>query len=286
MKIGINTLLWTAGFGPGHFGLLRDIRRWGFDGVEIARFDFEGFPVAEVRRAVVDAGLECTFCSALTGSQSLISEDASIRAQARTFLLRGIEVAAELGSPVFLGPFVAPVGQLLGRRRTTGEWKRAVEELTSLTPALDAHGVSLAIEPLNRFETFFLNTAADAARLCDEVNHPRVGVLLDTFHSNIEEKTIAAAVQSLGHRIHHVHTCENDRGVPGSGHVDWAGLMSALARVDYTGWYVIESFGSTIPEIAAAACIWRDLAPTPAAIATDGLRFLRNISLVSPAAHG
>jgi D-psicose/D-tagatose/L-ribulose 3-epimerase len=280
MKIGINTLLWTAGFGPEHFPLLKQIKRWGFDGVEIARFDFDAFPVAVVRRAVEDAGLECTFCSALTGAQSLICEDAAIRAQTRTFLLRGIEVAAELGSPVFLGPFVAPVGQLLGRKRTTDEWKRAVEGLSSLTPALDSYGVSLAIEPLNRFETFFLNTAADAARLCDDVNHPSVGVLLDTFHANIEEKTIVDAVDVLGKRIHHVHTCENDRGIPGSGHVDWIGLMSALARVGYDHWYVIESFGSTIPEIAAAACIWRDLAPAPEAIAVEGVRFLRNITLV------
>lgn len=279
MKIGINTLLWTAAFGPEHFPLLKQIKRWGFDGVEIARFDFSGFPVGEVRRAVEDAGLECTFCSALTGSQSLISEDAAIRATTRTFLLRGIEVAAELGSPVFLGPFVAPVGQLLGRRRTGDEWKRAVEGLGSLTPALTAYGVSLAVEPLNRFETFFLNTAADAARLCDEVNHPSIGVLLDTFHSNIEEKTIVDAVEVLGKHIHHVHTCENDRGIPGSGHVDWSGLMSALHRVGYDHWCVIESFGSTIPEIAAAACIWRDLAPTPEAIAVEGARFLRSLSV-------
>jgi D-psicose/D-tagatose/L-ribulose 3-epimerase len=286
MKIGINTLLWTVGFGPEHFRLLTEIKKWGFDGVEIARLDFDSFPVAEVRRAIGDAGLECTFCSALTGSQSLICEDAGIRAQTRSFLLRGIEVAAELGSPLFVGPFVAPVGQLLGRRRTTDEWKRAVEGLSSLTPALDAHGVSLGVEPLNRFETFFLNTAADAARLCDEVNHPAVGVLLDTFHSNIEEKTITDAVEVLGKRIHHVHTCENDRGIPGSGHVDWTGLMSALTRVGYDQWFVIESFGSAIPELAAAACIWRDLASTPEAIPVEGVRFLRNLSLVSSPAHG
>ncbi len=286
MKIGINTLLWTAGFGPEHFHLLPQIKKWGFDGVEIARFDFDGFPTAEVRRAVADAGLECTFCSALTGSLSLVSEDAGVRAAARSFLTRGIEVAAELGSPVFLGPFVAPVGQLFGRRRTSDEWKRAVEELSTVAPALDACGVALAVEPLNRFETFFLNTAADAARLCHEVGHPRVGVLLDTFHSNIEDKNIVQAVEVLGKRIHHVHTCENDRGIPGSGHVDWTGLMAALAGVGYDGWYVIESFGSTIPEIAAAACIWRDLAPTTESIASEGVTFLRNISLVMPEAHG
>lgn len=276
MKLGVNTLLWTAGFDPEHFPLLPRIKSWGFDGVEIARFDFDGFPVADVRRAVADAGLEATFCSALIGSASLVSGDPAIREQARTFLLRGIEVTAELGADVFLGPFCAPVGQLLGRRRTEDEWSRAVEGLQSLTSALDEHGVSLAIEPLNRFETYFLNTASDAARLCAEVNHPRVGVLLDTFHSNIEEKTISDAASTLGPHIQHVHTCENDRGIPGSGHVDWDGLFTSLARARYNRWLVIESFGFAIKEIAAAACIWRDLAANPEAIAIEGGRFLRS----------
>ncbi len=278
MKIGVNTLLWTAAFDRSHFELLPRIKRWGFDGVEIARFDFDDFPIAEVRRAVADAGLECTFCSALTGSLSLISDSPGIRQAARSFILRGIEVAAELGSPVFVGPYCAPVGQLLGRRRSEDEWKRAVEELSSLGDALDSHGVTIALEALNRFETYFLNTAADAARLCREVNHPRVGVLLDTFHANIEEKTIGEAAAALGPLIKHVHTCENDRGIPGSGHVDWEDLFNGLSRTGYDHWLVIESFGFAIKEIAAAACIWRDLAGTPEAIAVEGQRFLRRMT--------
>lgn len=275
MKIGVNTLLWTAGFDQSHFDLLPRIKRWGFDGVEIARFEFDSFPVAEVRRAVADAGLECTFCSALTGSSSLVSEDAGVREQARAFLARGVEVAAELGTDVFLGPFCAPVGLLVGRRRNGDEWKRAVEQLSLLGPVLDQHGVTLALEPLNRFETYFLNTAADTARLCKEVGHPKIGALLDTFHANIEEKTVMDAAHALDGHLAHVHTCENDRGIPGSGHVDWDGLFSALNRASYNRWLVIESFGFAIQEIAAAACIWRDLAASPEAIAVEGLRFLR-----------
>lgn len=278
MKIGINTFLWTSSFGPEHFSLLAQFKQWGFDGVEVATFDMERFPAAEARTAAADAGLECTLCSALSGSLSLVSEDAAIRQKARDFLLRGIEVAGKLGSPVFAGPFCAPVGYLPGRRRTADEWKRAVDGLRSLTEALDAHNVSLAVEPLNRFETYFLNTAADTARLCAEVNHPRVGALLDTFHANIEEKNIRGAAEVLGSRIFHVHTCENDRGTPGSGHVDWDALFPALQRAGYDGWLVIESFAGTIPEIAAAACIWRDLARTPEAIAIDGAVFLRKMT--------
>ena len=277
MRFGINTLLWTAAFDREHLALLPRIREWGFDGVEIARFDFEGFPAAEIRRAVSDNGLEVTACSALTGSLNLTNEDAGVRKHSREFMRRAIEMGAAMGAKVLVGPYVSPVGHLTGRRRTDDEWKRAVDELSQLRTALSDHDMTLAIEPLNRFECYTLNTAADAARLCEAVGDSRVGVLFDTFHANIEEKTIGGAVEALGRHTMHVHACENDRGIPGSGHVDWDGLFSALNRTGYDGWVVIESFGQQIPEIAAAACIWRDLAPQPDMIASDGIKFLREM---------
>lgn len=277
MKFGVNSLLWTAGFDRGHYSLLPKVKQMGFDGIEISRFDFEGFPAAEIRTEVAGNGLECTFCSALTGSMSLVSDDAAVRSQAREFLARGVEVAAELGSKIFTGPFCAPVGQLLGRRRTADEWKRAVEGLQSLGETLDACDVTLTVEALNRFETYFLNTAADGVKLCEEVGHPRVGILFDTFHGNIEEKDLGGAIRTLGKHMKHLHTCENDRGIPGSGHVDWPGVFSATRETGYDGWAVIESFGHHITEIAAAACIWRDLAPSSEAIAGEGLKFLKTL---------
>lgn len=276
MRFGVNSLLWTAAFSREHLTLLPQIKHWGFDGVEIARFDFDGFPAGEIRGALNDEGLECTFCSALTGRMSLASDDPAVRGETREFLQRGIEVTAALGARVFVGPFCAPVGLLVGRRRTDDEWARVVEGLASLVNSLDDCGVTLALEPLNRFETYFLNTAADAVALCDTVGHPRIGILFDTFHANIEEKTIGAPVEAAGSRIKHVHACENDRGIPGSGHVDWRGLFDALRRINYDGWITIESFGFAIPEIAAAACIWRDIAPNADAIAESGVRFLRS----------
>ena len=278
MKFGVNSLLWTAGFDRGHLGLLGKIRAMGFDGIEISRFAFDGFPAAEIRAALASEGLSCTFCSALTGTMSLVSEDAAVRAGARDFVKRGIETAAELGAQLFMGPFCAPVGLLPGRRRTAEEWKRAVEGLSTLGDTLDACNVTLAIEPLNRFETYFLNTAADGRRLSEEVGHPRVGLTLDTFHANIEEKDLGGALRLLGPRLKHVHACENDRGIPGSGHVEWPAVFAALKQIGYDGWIVIESFGAHIPEIAAAACIWRDLAPASDDIAAEGVKFLRQAS--------
>lgn len=275
MKLGLNTLLFTAGFDESHLPLLDKVKQWGFDGIEIARFSFDGFPARSIGQKVRDAGLECTFCSALTGDLSLISEDASVRRRASDFIRQGVETAAEIGSTVFVGPFCSPVGQLVGRRKSEDEWKRAVDELRALAPHFEACQVALANEPLNRFETYFLNTAAEAVRLCDEVGSPWHGILFDTFHANIEEKNAGDALRALGSRVKHIHTCENDRGAPGSGNVGWTDVFAAVRDTGYDGWMVIESFGSNIPEIAAAACIWRDLAASPEALVTEGLAFLR-----------
>ncbi|MBC8166348.1 MAG: sugar phosphate isomerase/epimerase [Bryobacteraceae bacterium] len=277
MKFAINTLLWTAGFDQSHLALLPRIREWGFDGVEIARFEFDSFPVADIRQALEKADLKAIFCSALTGDTSLVSEDSAIRTKALELLRKGIATTAELGASTFVGPFCAPVGYLPGRRRTEDEWKRAVEGLQLLGPMLDSYGINLAIEPLNRFETYFLNTVNDAVRLCEQVGHARTGILFDTFHANIEEKDIGRALAECGQHLKHVHTCENDRGIPGTGHVAWREVFEAMQSIGYDSWVSIESFGARIPEIAAAACIWRDLAPTSDAIASEGVQFLKKM---------
>jgi D-psicose/D-tagatose/L-ribulose 3-epimerase len=275
MKYGVNAFLWTAAWGRGNLTLLPRVRELGFDGIELVGFEFGGFPAVETRRALEQNSMGCTFCTALTGDMSLGTDDATVRGKTRQFLTDAIKVAAESGSQVLAGPFCSAVGLIPGRRRTEDEWKRAVEGLQEVAPVAAGHGITLAIEPLNRFETYFLTTVDEGVKLCQEVGSPAVGLLVDTFHSNIEEKNIPAAYRKAGKYLKHVHTCENDRGEPGSGHVDWAGVMAALKEVGYDGWLVIESFGSQVKEIATAACIWRDLAPSAEALAAEGLKFLK-----------
>ncbi len=275
MKYGINMLLWAAEVNEKCFSLLRVIKERGFDGVEFPIFRPEGFPAARIRRALADEGLECTACGATPAGLSLLSEDAAVRANAAGYLRSCASALAEAGGHVFAGPFYSPVGYLPGRRRNDDEWRRAVEGYRELAPALNACNVTLALEPLNRLETYFLNTAADAARLVDDVADPRIGVLYDTFHANIEEKDVPAGCRTLGRRLVHAHASENDRGTPGTGHVNWPEHLRALRDIGYDGWLTIESFGSTVKEIAAAAAIWRDLAPFPEEIAFEGLAFLK-----------
>jgi D-psicose/D-tagatose/L-ribulose 3-epimerase len=275
MQIGVNTLLWTAGFSEAHLPLIAKAKALGLDGIELATFDFASFPAAAARRELEAQQMPGILCSALVAGMSLATDDASLRAQSMAFLQAGVRATAEAGLSLFIGPFCSAVGYLPGRRRTDEEWKRCVDGLQELGRYSEGYNVRVAVEPLNRFETFFLNTAADAKRLCEEVAHPNIGVLYDTFHANIEEKNQAAAIRLLGKHIFHVHTCENDRGIPGSGPIDWPGVIGALKEIGYDDWLVIESFGPGIKEIAAAACIWRDLAAQPDDIPAIGARNLR-----------
>jgi D-psicose/D-tagatose/L-ribulose 3-epimerase len=275
MKLGVNTFIWSAEFGRAQLALLPRIKEHGFDGVEVPLFDPAAFPAADIRTGVAANGLECTVCSIVPRGRSLISEDPEVRRRTRQHLREAIEATAEVGARIIGGPLYSPVGHLTGRRRTADEWQWAIDGYRSVTETLEACDVTLAIEPLNRFETYFLNTAAEAAALCDEVGHPRVGVCFDTFHANIEEKDIARACRRTGRHLAHVQISENDRGTPGSGHIDWASLLRALRDLRYHGWLTIESFGASLGAFSAAVAIWRDIEPMPDAIAFDGVEFLR-----------
>jgi D-psicose/D-tagatose/L-ribulose 3-epimerase len=275
MKFGVNTFIWTVSFERANLPLLPLIKEHGFDGVEVSLFNPAQFDAADIRKGCAENGLECTICSVFTKELSLISDDAGVRKKSASHLRDCIKASAEAGAKIIAGPLYSPVGYLPGRRRTTDEWRWAIDGYQAATTALEQYGVTLAIEPLNRFETYFLNTAADAAALCEQVDHPNVGILFDTFHANIEEKDIAQGYRTVGKYLKHVHTCENDRGIPGTGHVEWKSVFQALRDVHYDGWLTIESFGFALGELSAAASIWRDIAPTPDSIAWEGVKFLK-----------
>ncbi len=275
MKFGINTFIWSLTYDDAVEQVLPLIREKGFDGIEVAVFRAAELPAQRIRRATEAQGLECNTCSVLVDGMSLISDDVNVRRKTIQHLKDLIAATASVNARILAGPLYCPVGFLPGRRRTSDEWKWAVEGFQSLGDTLTQHHVTLAIEPLNRFETFFLNIAADAARLAEEIDHPNIGILFDTFHANIEEKDIAAGYRTIGKHLKHVHTCENDRGIPGSGHVEWSSVFHALGDLQYDGWLTIESFGFAIGELSAAAAIWRDIETTPASIAFEGIRFLK-----------
>jgi D-psicose/D-tagatose/L-ribulose 3-epimerase len=278
MKYGVNTLVWTTRVNEKLAPLFSRIREWGFDGVELFLSPEEPADIPAVKRMLDDRNLDRTTCAVLPGQANLISSDAQVRSRGREFLRTCVERTAELGAHLVCGPLYAGLGVMTGRGRTEEEWKWAVDGLQAVAGRAQELDVVLCIEPLNRFETYFLNLQQDAARLVREVGAPNIKVHFDTFHANIEEQDPAKSLHAIAGALGHVHISENDRGIPGTGHNDWRGVLSVLKEIGYQGWLTIESFAQPEPDLAAAAAIWRDVAPSGDELARRGLGFIRGLS--------
>jgi len=272
-KKGIHHLVWHADVGPKTTELLPLIRAAGYDGIEIPIFAPQELDTQSLRAAVEDAGLACTTSSALPEGLSLINEDVS--QDSICWFHTVIKATAELGAPILCGPLAVPVGELPGRGYTSNEWDTAVQSFKEISLMAADYGVVLALEPLNRFETFFINTIAAGIRLAEAVDNPSFGLLLDTFHMHIEEKSTLAAIRLAVPHLKHFHCSENDRGTVGSGQVLWKEIFAALKEIHYGGWLVVESFGAAMPELARATCMWRPPAASPTILANDSLRFIQ-----------
>jgi D-psicose/D-tagatose/L-ribulose 3-epimerase len=278
MKFGVNTMVWTTQVGEKQDPLFARIKEWGFDGVELFLSTDEPTNIPAVRATLDRLQLDRTTCCVLPREANLVSADAATRARGLAFLKNCVDRTADLGAHLICGPLYAGLGVMTGARRTATEWAWAVKGLRAAAARAEKRGVRLCLEPLNRFETYFLNTLEDAARLVHDVGAPNVKIHFDTFHSNIEERHPAEALRAVARDLGHVHLSENDRGIPGTGHVDWKGTLKVLKEIGYDGWLTIESFAQPEPALAAAAAIWRDLATSGDDLALQGLKFTKGLA--------
>lgn len=280
MKIGVSAFAWTADFRESHLAILPRLREHGLTAFEVPMLEPERLPAAKIRQAMSDSGLTCSVCAILPREINPISSDSGARKRSIDHLMKCLEIATEMGATLIGGPLYAPIGYFSGLRRTADEWNWAVDAFQQLTSALDASTLDLSIEPVNRSETYFLTTVKDATALCDAIDHPRIGVTIDTFHANIEEKDLSQAVRSAGRRLRHVHASENDRGLLGSGHVDFPAIIRALREIGYSGSLMIEGFGYAPEEKTAPGALWADIHVSPEDIAYEGAQYLESLCQV------
>ena len=275
MRVGMDLLLWTAAASEEHLPLLESLRQWGYDGVEFPMFSPDCSPWARLAGELDALGLGRTAVTIVAETANPIAPEPLVRQAGLDHLRACLDACAALGADTLVGPLYSPCGKLVGRGPSAAEWGWAVETLRAAAEYGETVGVTLAVEPLNRFETYFLNCVEQAVRLVEAVGHPRLGILYDTFHANIEEKDPVAAALRAGPHLAHVHISENDRSTPGAGHVPWAATFVALRETGYDGWLTVEAFGRALPEVAAATCIWRDMLESEEALARGTARFIR-----------
>jgi len=276
MKYCMNLLLWTGSLSEDDLPTIQQLKEMGYDGVELPMFDAgDAGEYAKLGKQLDDLELGRTAVTILSAETNPISPEAAVREKGIEAVNAVLDSCAAVGVETLVGPFHSALGEFSGNFPTADEWKWGVESMRKMSEHAGSVGVKLAVEPLNRFETYLLNTQADAAKFAREVDHPNCGMLYDTFHANIEEKCIAGAIEACADKIYHVHISENDRSTPGQGAVDWKTNFDTLHKVGYDGWLAVEAFGSRLPEIAAATKIWRRMFETEMQLAKDGLDFMK-----------
>ena len=279
MKFGVNTWVWTSPLTTQELEKLAPhVAELGFDWIEIPIEGLEDLDYTKGAEIIKANDLDVSACGAMGPDRDLIHEDISIRENGMNYLRACIDACETLGATNLVGPFYSAVGRTW---KSTPEQRSKdtdllVRNLKELAAYAQDHGVILCVEPLNRFETSFINLATQVVQVVDRVDSPACQIMLDTFHMNIEEKSLGDAIRAAGPRLKHLHSCENDRGAPGSGHVPWDDVAKALKDIGYDGPVVIESFTDKVESISRAAAIWRSLAPTQDDLAVDGLAFLKN----------
>jgi D-psicose/D-tagatose/L-ribulose 3-epimerase len=280
MQIGVNAWVWTSPLTTEELEKLAPrVKEMGFDWIEVPLEDLGDMDHKRGAEIVKEYGLGVSGCAAMGPDRDLIHPDKGIRDNGMAYVKGAIQAVHDLGGNNFVGPLYSAVGRTW---QSTAEERAKdtdllVENLGELAKYAADYDVVLCVEPLNRFETSFINLAWQAIEVVDRVDHPNCQIMLDTFHMNIEEKNLGNAIRAVGPRLHHLHACENDRGAPGTGNVPWDEVSKALNDISYDGPVVIESFTAKVKSIARAAAIWRALAPSQDALAEDGLKFLRQL---------
>jgi D-psicose/D-tagatose/L-ribulose 3-epimerase len=280
MIFGVNTWVWVSPTTTEAFrGLVPKVKAMGFDSIEVGIEDTQALDYLEAAALLRDYELGISLGAAMGPDRDLIIEDVSIQNNAVTYIKHCIDACHTVGAKNLIGPMYAAVGRTW--QQTPTEREKDVQTLIAHLKALSHYagdkGVTLCLEPLNRFETSFINTVEQMNEVIDRVDHPACKVLFDTFHANIEEKSLGDAIRSCGQRIAQIHACENDRGAPGSGHVPWNDVAQALNDIQYDGPVVIESFTDQVKTIARAAAIWRPFEKSQDVLAQKGLAFLRKL---------
>jgi D-psicose/D-tagatose/L-ribulose 3-epimerase len=279
MKYGIHQMLFMENVTENDLAILDKAKELGFDGIEFVLFEPDTFPVAAVREHAQSIGLGINTAIGLSAEHNLISPDAETRKRGVEFMKRLVNTTQQLDAENLTGVNYAGWGYLTGKMRTQQEWDWGVESFREVCKFAREHtDVKLCTEVVNRFESHFINIAADAVKFLDEVNEPNARIHLDTFHMIREEDDFAEAVRVCGKKLGYVHACESQRGIPGTGLVPWEEFFGALHAVGYDGWVTIESFTTELENVAKLCCIWRKLADSPEQLATQGLAFVKEVN--------
>ncbi len=277
MRYAVHAYAWTSSWSNDDLGIIDHAAALGLDAVEIPLMELDAVDPEAIRVRALRAGMELITSVACAEDTDPSSEEDGVREAARDFLLGCVEATAAMGATVFTGVTYSALGRRLDRRPDPADMKHSAEVLREVAVHAADRGVTIGIEPVNRYESFLVNTAAQAFELMELIGERNVGIHLDAYHMNIEEDDFRAPVERVAQHLVHFHLSESHRGVPGRGNVDWEAIMGALVDAGYRGYVGLESFAEMSDAMRGATCIWRDLAPSSDALVREGLAYLKGL---------
>jgi D-psicose/D-tagatose/L-ribulose 3-epimerase len=254
-------------------------KEWGFESVEISIEDFSHIDPIYIKDKLGENNLVCGSVTPCLGPDKDLRGSLQQQRTGVKFMKDVVKVMTTMGAQSLIGVVYSTVGrtEAVPRNEYRKQWRTVVRNLKELAEFAGENGKTIALEPINRFETDFINTCDRGLEMISDVGSAALKLHLDTFHMNIEEKDPAAAIRRAGNYLGHLHACGCDRGTPGSDHIDWNSIADALHEIRYNGDVVIESFTADVKALARAASIWRAVEPTRDEIAWKGAKFLKSI---------
>jgi D-psicose/D-tagatose/L-ribulose 3-epimerase len=277
LQYAVHAYAWTNSWSNQTLHLIDHAKSLGFDLVEVPLMEIDLVDAAAIRARAEAAGIGLCTSTACGEATDPTSADPAVRAAALDYLKRCISATAGMGATCFTGVTYSAIGRRIDGRPTEQHWDWAVSVLQPAARHARELGVTLGIEAINRYETFLINTGAQARELVARVGEPNVRVHLDAYHMNIEEENFFDPTLAAVPALCHFHLSESHRGTPGTGTVDWDGIYRALAAGGYSGLVGLESFESVSPAMAAATCMWRSVAESSDQLLRDGLAYLKGL---------
>jgi D-psicose/D-tagatose/L-ribulose 3-epimerase len=277
LKYAVHAYAWTGSWSNQTLDLIDRAEQLGFDMIEIPLMEVELVDPVAIRKRLNEVGLDVCTSTACSLSSDITAEDEASRRRGVHYLKQCIKATADMGASVFTGVTYSALGRKIDSMPDASHWDRAAKGLKEAARYAQDLGVTVGIEPVNRYETFLINTCDQAFRLREMIDEPNVALHLDAYHMNIEENGFYEPTKKAAPYLCHYHLSESHRGTPGTGVVDWEGIYRALAEAGYKGPVGLESFVEVSPAMAGATCIWRRLAESSDQLLTDGLRYLKGI---------
>ena len=274
MKLGIHAYEWCSEWSDKTLGIIDTVRNLGFDFIEIPLMRLDLFDPKAVKERL-DGFEVCTSNVLLSDDVDITSFDPDIRKNGVDYLKSCVLASAEAGAKMFSGVIYSQYMKNAKCMPTEAEWEFSASSLKEVARYAASLGVSIAVEPVTRYESYLLNTSEQARKLIGMIDEPNAFVHLDSYHMNVEEKSFHGAVITAGDKLSNFHMCENDRGIPGTGHIDWDGIFRGFKEVGFSGYLGFEGFSDCTDNMST--WVWRKLAPDGDTFVRESMKFAREM---------